>query len=99
MRILPYEEAKSGVSRVIEKPLEGKGGLSSWDLSFAEYIEEHRNSKLLFCWCARGLAVVFSPSDHHGIWAMERENISGKGKLPKFALDVIEEIAKEKGLF
>jgi hypothetical protein len=99
MRILPYEEALSGVSRVIEKPLEETGGLIEWDLSFSEYIREHRTSTLLFCWCAKGLAVVFSPSDHHGIWVMARENVSGKGKLPEFALDALEGIAKEKGLF
>jgi hypothetical protein len=99
MRIVPYEEAVSGVSRFIEKPLEETGALNRWDLSFAEYIREHQNSTLLFCWYAKGLAVVFSPSDHHGIWVMERENVSGKGKLPEFALNSLEEIAKEKGLF
>jgi hypothetical protein len=41
---LPYEEAKAGVSRVIEQPLEEMGALSDWDLSFSEYIEEHKNS-------------------------------------------------------
>jgi hypothetical protein len=30
---------------------------------------------------------------------MEGENVSGKGKLPEFALGALEEIAKEKGLF
>ena len=49
MRIVSYEEAKGGVSRYIEEPLHEKGELTSWDLSFAEYIEEHKNSKLLFC--------------------------------------------------
>jgi hypothetical protein len=28
-----------------------------------------------------GVGIVFSPSDHHGIWAMQREGISGKGIL------------------
>ena len=30
MRIVPYEEALSGVSRVIERPLEKKGALNQW---------------------------------------------------------------------
>jgi hypothetical protein len=63
MRTLPYEEAKAGVSRVIERPLEELGALSEWDLSFSEYIEEHKNSTLLFCWYAKYVAVVFSPAD------------------------------------
>ena len=62
MRVLSYEEAKEGVSRYIEEPLQEKGGLTSWDLSFAEYIEEHKNSKLLFYWYNGGIEVVFSPA-------------------------------------
>ena len=45
-----------------------------------------------------GVGIVFSPSDHHGIWAMQREGISGKGILPEYALEVVERIAKEKAL-
>jgi hypothetical protein len=66
MRVLSYEEAKEGVSRYVEEPLQEKGGLTSWDLSFAEYIEEHKNSKLLFCWYDKGVGVVFSPADLGG---------------------------------
>jgi hypothetical protein len=35
--------------------------LTGWDLSFEEYIEAHKNSKLLFCWYAQGVAIVFQP--------------------------------------
>ena len=48
MRVLSYEEAKEGVSRYIEEPLQEKGALTSWDLSFAEYIEEHKDSSWYF---------------------------------------------------
>jgi hypothetical protein len=99
MRTLPYEEAKAGVSRVIERPLEVIGALSEWDLSFSEYIEEHKNSTLLFCWPAKYVAVVFSPADRHGIWVLQRENVTGKGKLPQYTVDALERIAKEKGLY
>ena len=98
MRILPYEEAKEGVSRYIEEPLQEKGGLTSWDLSFAEYIEEHKNSKLLFCWYARGVGVVFSPADHHGIWAAQREGSHAKGIVPDHLVTFLEGLAKSKGL-
>src|ERR1700757_3522346 len=98
MRVLSYEEAKEGVSRYIEEPLQEKGGVTSWDLSFAEYIEEHKNSKLLFCRYARGVAVVFSPADHHGIWAMQREDTRGKGVVPEHLLTFFEDLAKRKGL-
>lgn len=99
MRTLPYEEAKAGVSRVIERPLEEIGALSDWDTSFSQYIEEHKNSTLLFCWYAKYVAVVFSPADRHGIWVMRRENVSGKGKLPEYTVDALIRIAKEKGLY
>jgi hypothetical protein len=98
MRVLPYEEAKAGATRLIEGPLEETDALTDWDLSFEEYVEEHKNSKLLFCWYAKGVGIVFSPSDHHGVWVMERDGIKGKGKLPGYALEVVERIAKEKAL-
>ena len=98
MRVLSYEEAKEGVSHYIEEPLQEKGGLTSWDLSFAEYIEEHKDSKLLFCWYARGVGVVFSPADHHGIWAAQREGTLSKGLVPDHFVTFLEGLAKSKGL-
>jgi hypothetical protein len=98
MRVYPYEEAKTAATRFIEGSPEQLEVLTGWDLSFEEYIEEHKNSKLLFCWYAHGVAIVFSPGDHHGVWAMEREGIRGKGMLPEYALEIVERIAKEKAL-
>jgi hypothetical protein len=98
MRVLSYEEAKTGAKRFIEGSGDQSDVLSDWDLSFEEYVEEHKNSKLLFCWYAKGVGIVFSPSDHHGVWVMQREGIKGKGKLPEYALEVVERIAKEKAL-
>ena len=98
MRVYPYEEAKTAATRFIEGSPEQLEVLTGWDLSFEEYIEEHKSSKLLFCWYAKGVAIVFSPGDHHGVWAMEREGIRGKGILPEYALEVVERIAKEKAL-
>ena len=98
MRVLPYEEAKAEATRFFEESLGENKVLTDWDLSFLEYIEEHKSSKLLLCWVAKGVGIVFSPSDHHGIWAMQREGISGKGILPEYALEVLERIAKEKAL-
>ena len=98
MRVLSYEEAKAGVSRYLEEPSNEKVDLTDWDLSFAEYIEEHKNSKLLFCRYAKGVGIVFSPADHHGIWAMQREDIRGKGIVPDHLLSFLEGLAKRKGL-
>jgi hypothetical protein len=97
MRVLSYQEAKEGVSRYVEEPLQ-EGGLTKWDLSFAEYIEEHKNSKLLFCRYASGVGIVFSPADHHGIWAMQREGTLSKGIVPNRLLAFLEDLAKRKGL-
>ena len=98
MRALPYEEAKQTAMRFLAETLGDKVALTDWELSLQEYIEAHKSSKLLFCWYTHGLGIVFSPSDHHGIWGMQREGISGKGILPEYALEVLERIAKEKGL-
>jgi|ERR1700693_1851577 hypothetical protein len=98
MRVYPYEEAITTATRFIEGSLAETDVLTGWDLSFEEYIEAHKNSKLLFCWYAKGVAIVFSPGDHHGVWAMQREGIKGKGILPEYALEIVERIAKEKAL-
>jgi hypothetical protein len=98
MRVLSYEEAKKGVWHYIEEPLQEKGGLSSWDLSFAEYIEEHKNSKLLFCRYGKSVGIIFSPVDHHGIWAAQREGNLSKGIVPDHLVTFLEGLAKSKGL-
>jgi hypothetical protein len=98
MRVFPYEEAKSATKRLLEESMLESEVLTDWDSSFAKYIEEHKNSKLLFCWYAQGVAIVFSPSDHHGVWALRRKGINGKGVLPEYALEIVERIAKEKAL-
>src|SRR5258707_12831657 len=83
MRVLSYQEAKEGVSRQVEEPLQDKGGgLTKWDLSFAEYIEEHKNSKLLFCRYGSGGGIFFSPAVHNGIWARQTEVTLNRGTVP-----------------
>jgi len=98
MTVLPYEEAKQAAMRFLAETLGENAALTDWELSLQGYIEAHKSSKLLFCWYTHGLGIVFSPSDHDGIWGMQREGISGKGTLPEYALEVLERIAKEKGL-
>jgi len=98
MRVLSYEEAKEGVSRFIEEPLKEKGELTGWDLSFAEYIEEHKNSKLLFCRYGKSVGIVFSPADHHGIWVRQSEGTLSKGIVSDHWLTFLEGLAKSKGL-
>lgn len=98
MRVLSYEDAKAGVARYLQDPSNQKAEVTDWDLSFAEYIEEHKNSKLLFCRYGRGVGIVFSPADHHGIWAMQREGTRAKGIIPDHLVTFLENLAKRKGL-
>ena len=102
MRIVEYAEDQPKIKRFIEERLEDPEAEpmvpTEWDLSFDEYIEEHKNSKLLFCWYAPRVGVIFSPSDHNGIWAGRREGVKAKGTLPAYVQKVVERIAKEKGL-
>jgi hypothetical protein len=102
MRVVEYGEDKPKIKRFIEERLEDPEAEpevpTDWDLSFDEYLEEHKNSKLLFCWYGPRVGIVFSPSDHHGIWAGRLEGVKGKGKLLAYVQKVVERIAKEKGL-
>jgi hypothetical protein len=102
MRVLEYEDDKPKIKRFLEQLLEDPEGdpmvPTDWDLSFDEYLEEHKNSRLLFCWYTPSVGIVFSPADHHGIWAGRREGVKGKGTLPAYLQEVVERIAKEKGL-
>src|SRR6516225_4507595 len=98
MRVLSYEEAKKGIWHYIEEPLQERGGLTGWDLSFAEYIEEHKNSKLLFCRYGKSVGIVFSPADHHGIWVRQSEGTLSKGIVSDHWLTFLEGLAKSKGL-
>ena len=60
MRALSYEEAKEGVSRYIEEPLQEKGGLTSWDLWFQREIRRNiRTPNFLFCWYDTGVWSCF----------------------------------------
>ena len=98
MRVLSYEDAKQGVSHSIEEPLKERGELTQWDLSFEEYIEEHKNSKLIFCRYGKSVAVIFSPADHHGIWVRRSEGTVSKGLVPDHLVTFLEGLAKSKGL-
>jgi hypothetical protein len=98
MRVLPYEEAKEGIDRFVRDEVGDFDPPTAWDLSFEEYIETHKADKLLFCRYAKGVGMVFSPSDHHGIWGIRREGEMAKGLLPRFVIEVLEQVAKEKGL-
>ena len=43
MRVLTYDEAKKGVSAAIGVPAD------DWDKSFGQYVEDHKDAKLIFC--------------------------------------------------
>ena len=64
----------------------------------SRYIEEHKNSKLIFCRYGKSVGVVFSPADHHGIWAAQREGTLSKGIVPDHLVTFLEGLAKSKGL-
>ena len=102
MRVIEYEDDQPKIKRFLEERLEDPEAKpevpTGWDLSFEEYLEKHKNSKLLFCWYAPRVGIVFSPSDHNGICAGRREGVKGKGTLPAYIQKVVERIAKEKGL-
>ena len=98
MRILSYEEAKAGVTRYIAEPLQERGELSAWDSSFEEFVEQHKDKKLLACRYGKAVGLLISPEDHRGIWVMIRDNVRGKGIVPDHIMVFLEGLAKQKGL-
>ena len=54
MRVIEYEDDKPKIKRYLEQRLEDPDAEpevpTDWDLSFDEYLEEHKNSRLLLCW-------------------------------------------------
>jgi hypothetical protein len=81
----PLKEINSYFKRYLE---EQRGSL------FDGYYEQHKNSELLSCRSAKGVDVVFCPSDHSGVWA----GLIVKGSLGERTQLTLEGIAKEKGL-
>jgi hypothetical protein len=61
---------------------------------FDGYFEKHSDSQLVCCRSADGVAVVFCPSDHTGVWA----GLIIQGSLGKRTQQKLEGIAKDKGL-
>ncbi len=92
MRILTYDEAKTGVSAAIGVPVD------DWDKSFWKYVEDHKEAKLIFCWYTQHVQTLFCPADQSGIWALQREGVKGKGKLSRREVGELQAIAKQKNL-
>jgi hypothetical protein len=92
MRILTYDEAKTGVSAAIGVPVD------DWEKSFGKYVEDHKDAKLIFCWYTQNVQTLFCPADQTGIWAFHREGVKGKGKLSPREVGELQAIAKQKNL-
>jgi hypothetical protein len=71
MRAILYEEAKTAVTRFIDETV-ADSEPNSWDSSFEDYIEAHKNLGFPFCRYSKSTVIIFCPSDRHGIWEMQR---------------------------
>ena len=103
MVILPRNNSRVGVSKCFHRSAKLLGEVSS---SFKLYLEEqrrslfdgyfemHQKTQLLYCQSGDGVAVVFCPSDHTGVWA----GLIVKGSLGKRTQIMLEGIAKDRGL-
>ncbi len=103
MGILPRSHSRAEVPQYfgqVEKPLKEISSIFERYLKeqrgslFDGYYEKHRDSTLLCCRSADGVAVVFCPSDHTGVWA----GLIVQGSLGKRTQQTLEGIAKDKGL-
>jgi hypothetical protein len=98
MRAIPYEGAKTAVTRFINETVPDSEP-NSWDLSFEDYVEAHKSLGLLFCRYSSSTVIIFAPSDRHGIWEMQREESNAKGILPEYAFEPLYRIAEERSVF
>jgi hypothetical protein len=92
MRVLTYDEAKKGVSAAIGVPAD------DWDKSFGQYVEDHKDAKLIFCWYTHRVQALFCPADQTGIWVLHVDWGIGKGKLSPREVGELQAIAKQKNL-
>jgi hypothetical protein len=92
MRILTYDEAEKGVSAAIGVPVD------DWDKSFGQYVEDHKDAQLIFCWYTQDVQILFCSADQTGIWGLHREGLEGKGKLSPREVGELQAIAKQKNL-
>ncbi len=103
MGILPRNQSRVEAPQYfgqVEKPLKEVSSMFKRYLKeqrgslFDGYYDKHRDSELLCCRSADGVAVVFCPSDHTGVWA----GLIVQGSLGKRTQQMLEGIAKDKGL-
>jgi hypothetical protein len=103
MGVLPNKKGKIDVSQYfghVQKPPREfsstfRGHLEKQHGSlFDGYYQEHRESELLSCRSRDGVTVLFCPSDHTGVWA----GLVVQGSVGKRTQQILEDIAKDKGL-
>ena len=91
MKMMPRNRSRVEVSRLsgqVRKPQdEGNSKLGG-------YVERHKDFDLVTCQSSDGIALVFCPSDHTGVWTGQIV----KGELGKRTQTILKNIAKDKCL-
>jgi hypothetical protein len=91
MRIMPRNQSRVEVSRLSGQTRKPQHERSS---KLGGYFERHKDFDLVSCQSSDGIALVFCPSDHTGVWTGQVV----KGVLGKRTQTILENIAKDKRL-
>ena len=80
-RVIEYEEDKPKIKRFIEDPLEDPDTEpavpTDWDLIFRRISRATQEFETSVLGYGPRIGIVFSPSDHNGIWAGRLEGVKG----------------------
>jgi hypothetical protein len=91
MRIMPRNQSRVGILR---QPGQVKKPQHEGSSKFGGYVERHKDFDLITCQSSDGIALVFCPSDHTGVWTGQIV----KGVLGRRTQTILERIAKDKRL-
>jgi hypothetical protein len=91
MRVMPRDQSEVELSR---QPVQVRKPQPERSSRLGGYFERHKDFDLVTCQSADGIALVFCPSDHTGVWTGQVV----KGVLGARTQTILEKIAKDKCL-
>jgi hypothetical protein len=96
---LAFVDAKEAETRFRRFLEAHAGGLNEWDQRFLDFLDRHRDDRLLSGTAGGGFDFVFSARDSAGFWVLEaKDGACGKGFLTSADAGRILDLARLKGL-
>ncbi|MES2921564.1 MAG: hypothetical protein V4819_08460 [Verrucomicrobiota bacterium] len=77
----------------------GTSKWTGWDEQFITFVENNRNTVLLYGSIGHGWHFLFAPAAGEGFWICASHTMTGKGFLRSESIAALREVAVEKHLF